>query len=179
MTANAPISGDTQAGAANRTAEQLLHNIGREVAQFKRFNAESMAVVLKPDGQTEIFLHLAARNGQIEIQARFERGDFAALSGQWTQLQQTLSQQGVRLGNLQEGSHPGAPTPTSGANTEWGHGQMNQGQQRPAQQDAGERSAGRVFDELAGAGFTKESKSSGERARPATRRTNAVLEAWA
>lgn len=169
---------ESSSGNSVRTAEQLLQNVNREVAQFKRFNAESMAVVLKPDNQTEIFLHLASRNGQIEIQARFERGDFAALNGQWSQLQQTLSQQGIRLSSLQEGFQQ-APQQQPGGSPDWGHGQMNQGQQRPSQGDADERTDRRPFEEFVLPNHLRESGPRPERHQPALKRATSVLEAWA
>ncbi len=180
---NLPSNGSTagveaaSGGTAARTAEQLLQNVSREVAQFKRFNAESMAVVLKPDSHTEIFLHLASRNGQIEIQARFERGDFASLNGQWTQLQQTLSQQGVRLSNLQEGFNQASQQPGGGA--DWGHGQMNHGQQRQAGRDPDDPRQRMSFDELVSRGSPAEAARPSRRSPAAVARANSVLEAWA
>jgi hypothetical protein len=168
---------ESASGSAVRTAEQLLQNMTREVAQFKRFNAESMAVVLKPDAHTEIFLHLASRNGQMEIQARFERGDFASLNGQWNQLQQTLSQQGVRLSNLQEGFQP--PSQQSGGGTDWGQGQMHQGQQRQSGRDAENAPQKQVFEEFMLRSATADPKQRPARTRLATDRANSVLEAWA
>jgi hypothetical protein len=168
---------EATSGTAVRTTEQLLQNLTREVAQFKRFNAESMAVVLKPDGQTEIFLHLASRNGQIEIQARFERGDFASLNGQWTQLQQTLSQQGVRLSNLQEGFQP--PPQQPGGGTEWGQGQTPQGQQRQAGRDAGNAPHEQAFEEFMPRPAAADPGQRPARTRSAVNRANSMLEAWA
>lgn len=168
---------EATSGSAVRTAEQLLQNMTREVAQFKRFNAESMAVVLKPDAQTEIFLHLASRNGQIEIQARFERGDFASLNGQWAQLQQTLSLQGVRLSNLQEGFQQ--PPQQSGGGTEWGQGQMQQGQQRQSGREAEDAAHKQGFEEFMLRDTAADPKQSPARPRAAVHRANSVLEAWA
>jgi hypothetical protein len=158
----ASLTGRSQAGAS-------------ATATSKRINAESMAVVLKPDSQTEIFLHLATRNGQIEIQARFERGDFAGLSGHWAQLQQTLAQQGVRLSHLQENFNQ---TPSNGGQPEWGHGQLNQEQRR---QFGGDDRPGnrRSFEETLNAGSFGEARRRPAGARPLPRRANAVLEAWA
>jgi hypothetical protein len=169
-------SGEVAGAGAVRTAEQVLQNLTREVAQFKRYNAESMAVVLKPDAHTEIFLHLVTRNGQIEIQARFERGDFTSLSGQWAQLQQTLSQQGVRLGNLQEGFHqPSSQPPTGGS--DWSQGQMQQGGQRHSGRQTGEEARAIPIEEILRTGPAGQAAShrGGRRATS----SRATLEAWA
>jgi hypothetical protein len=61
-----------------------------------------MAVVLRPDANTELFLHLSRRDGQIEASVRCERGDFHQLNALWSQLQDALAQQKVRLNPLQE-----------------------------------------------------------------------------
>ncbi|MBI1176075.1 hypothetical protein GC207_01400 [bacterium] len=163
--------------APARTAEQLLQNITREVVQFKHFNAESMAVVLKPDANTEIFLHMVSRNGQIEIQARFDRGDFNSLNGQWAQLQHTLSQQGVRLSGLQDGFNQ-APGQQTAGGSGWGHGQMNQQQQHREQPGGNGEPTPAAFDDLLLAGPARETvKRMGLSRRPSS--TRSALEAWA
>lgn len=175
---NGAPTGSSEAASAGavRTAEQVLQNLTREVAQFKRYNAESMAVVLKPDANTEIFLHLVTRNGQIDIQARFERGDFTSLSGQWAQLQQTLAQQGVRLSNLQEGFHqPSSQSPAGGS--DGSQGQMQHGGQRHPGRQTGEEARVIPFEEILRTGPTGETVSRRGRSRTASNR--ATLEAWA
>ena len=179
--ATGSLEGSSGSNTANavRTAEQVLQNLTREVAQFKRFNSESMAVVLKPDANTEIFLHLVTTNGRVDIQARFERGDFAALNGQWAQLQQALSQQGVRLSSLQEGfNQPSAQQQNSGS-SEWGHSQMNQGQRRQPGREAEEGAPPRFFENLLRAGSKPEAAKSTGRTRGAFHHASAALEAWA
>jgi len=175
---NAAANGSSEvtSGGAVRSAEQILQNLTREVAQFKRYNAESMAVVLKPDAHTEIFLHLVTRNGQIDIQARFERGDFTSLSGQWAQLQQTLSQQGVRLGNLQESFNPPSSQPQAGG-SDWSQGQMQHGGQRHSGRQTGEEARVIPFEEILRAGPAGETVSRSGRSRTTSNR--ATLEAWA
>lgn len=171
VNAAAQGSGEVAGAGAGRSAEQILQSLTREVAQFKCYNAESMAVVLKPDAHTEIFLHLVTRNGQIDIQARFERGDFSALNGQWSQLQQTLAQQGVRLGSLQEGFHqPSSQTPAGGS--DWSQGQMQHGGQRHSGRQPGEEARVIPFEEILRTGPARETVSRRGRSR-------ATLEAWA
>ena len=156
--------------------ENLVSSVTREVAQFKRYNAESMAVVLKPDAHTEIFLHLVSRNGSVEMQARFERGDFQALNGHWSQLQQSLSQNGVRLGALQEGFHPPSGNPSS-ANAQWGHGQLPGQQHQPGSRDGQEPAPAQSFHEEQPPAKTPSPTRLGAVVRRTTRRV--ALEAWA
>ncbi len=175
---NAAVNGSSEVASTGsvRSAEQILQNLTREVAQFKRYNAESMAVVLKPDAHTEIFLHLVTRNGQIDIQARFERGDFTSLSGQWAQLQQTLAQQGVRLSNLQESFNQPSSQPQAGG-SDWSQGQMQHGGQRHSGRQTGEEARLIPFEEILRAGPAGETVSRRGRSRVPSNR--ATLEAWA
>jgi hypothetical protein len=82
------------------TSEQLFSQISKQAVALKHFNADSMAVVLKPDPETAIFLHLQLENGRVEGHARFERGDYQALQAGWDQLRESLASQGIRLGPL-------------------------------------------------------------------------------
>jgi hypothetical protein len=75
--------------------------ITREVAHIRQHGSDSMAVVLRPDDNTELFLHVSHRNGQIEASVRCERGDFGHLNALWSQLQESLGQQKIRLASLQ------------------------------------------------------------------------------
>ena len=169
------VEAPTPAGGAGRVSEQLLLNLTREVAQFKRFNAESMAVVLKPDANTEIFLHLAMRNGQVDVQARFERGDFSAISGQWQQLQQTMAQQGVRLSPLQDAQQQPQTNEGGTGQSQWGHGQPSK--QRQEGRDDGRGAVPSPLEDLAGAGAATEPLGTANRNRRA--RSRSILEAWA
>jgi hypothetical protein len=62
-----------------------------------------MAVVLKPDAQTEIHLQFSRDDNRVECHAWMERGDFEAFRTNWGQLQQTLANHGVHMGAL---NHP-------------------------------------------------------------------------
>jgi hypothetical protein len=44
-------------------------------------------------------------NGQVLVQARCDRGDIARLESNWSGIQQTLANQGVRVEALQHGSN--------------------------------------------------------------------------
>ena len=94
---------DNHAGAdAARSpqADKVFAEISERVLSFKRMGADSAEVNLRPDNSTEITLSLSLRNGQVEMTARLERGNLSALNPHWTGLQQSLSQQGVRVGQL-------------------------------------------------------------------------------
>ncbi len=82
-------------------AAGLLESITHAAATVRRFQADSVALVLKPDAQTEISLRLTVQDGKVEALARCERGDFNALNAHWPELRQSLEHQGVRLLELQ------------------------------------------------------------------------------
>ena len=69
--------------------------------EMRAVRAESMSVVLRPDRHTEMVLNLTMQNGLVDVEARMQRGDGGQLAQQWSQLQQSLSQQGIRLHTLQ------------------------------------------------------------------------------
>ncbi|GEM_PF-2504022 len=154
-----------------KTSEQLILSLTREVMQFKNFKSDSMAVVLKPDKNTEIFLHLAMRNGAVEVQARFDRGDFAAVNSQWAQLQQTMQQQGVKLGSLQESLEQQLPNPKG--DLSWGHG--NNQSQRDG--NLSDEKFIEALDEKLIFGSGKEPVKRPDRTR--TSEVRGSLEAWA
>lgn len=86
------------------TVERISSLIARESALVKKHGSDSMAVVLRPDAETELFVHLSQRDGQIEATVRCERGDAHQLGALWSQLQDSLAAQKVRLAPLQETS---------------------------------------------------------------------------
>ena len=86
------------------SAERLSQMVVRETMSLRQTSAESLAVVLRPDPNTELFIQLTRRDGQIEAVVRCERGDAQQLGALWGQLQETLSQQNIRLAPLQESS---------------------------------------------------------------------------
>jgi hypothetical protein len=84
-------------------AEKVLNGISEQVVAFKKVGVNSMDAILRPDGGTEISLHLSLRsNGQVDVVARVERGDFEGLQAHWTELQSSLGQQGIRVGELHQ-----------------------------------------------------------------------------
>ena len=110
------------------TVERISKLVLGEVALVKQHSSDSMAVVLRPDAETELFVHLTQRNGQIEATVRCERGDMQHLGALWGQLQESLAQQKVRLAPLQESpSNQSNFNPPAGSNTNGsGHGSPRQ-----------------------------------------------------
>ncbi|MBI3416270.1 MAG: hypothetical protein HY043_13330 [Verrucomicrobia bacterium] len=110
-----PLAEARGAGLWPASADPLAAQISKQAIALKHFNAESMAVVLKPDSATSVFLHLRLNDGAVEVQARFERGDYASLNAGWGQVQQALSVQGIRLGPLLEptGNHSTSTSPAT------------------------------------------------------------------
>jgi hypothetical protein len=81
--------------------QELVSQVIIHVTELRQLNLNSLAVVLKPDANTEILLRLEQRGGAVEIQARFERGDFQNFNAHWEELQRSLAGQGVRLSPLE------------------------------------------------------------------------------
>ena len=102
LTTNAGINPAPPA-AALAPVERM---ISREVTMVRQSGAEALAVTLKVDSRTSLFLQLTNHNGQIEASVRCEKGDAGALAGQWGQLQDSLARQNVQLLPLEEKGTP-------------------------------------------------------------------------
>ncbi len=100
-----PVGGGTQVESV-RPAQmnQVIADVTDAAVSFKRAGAGSVDVNLRPDSSTEISLHLSLNNGQVEVAARLERGSFDSLNTHWGDLQQSLAQQGIRVGQLEHSS---------------------------------------------------------------------------
>jgi len=104
------VSTDEARGGEVQTSqvEKLSSAISEQVVTLRKVGADTMQAVLRPDRGTEISLHLTVNNeGQVAVIARLERGNFEGLQAHWGELQSSLAQQGVRVGELQSAfSHP-------------------------------------------------------------------------
>ncbi len=96
------LSALQQPGASASISEKILLQISQHTAELRDLKSDSMTVVLRPDAETEIYLRFRAKEGQIEVAARLDRGDSESLRSHWPQMQQALQQQGIRLGSLQD-----------------------------------------------------------------------------
>lgn len=75
---------------------------------MKELGAKALVVTLRPDSLTELHLELNHRNGEVEAVIRCERGNFQELNAQWSQLQDSMAQQKVRLAPLQDANSANA-----------------------------------------------------------------------
>jgi hypothetical protein len=107
LTANVAAEGAALSGRI----EQVERLISREVVMVRQSGAEALAVSLKVDPRTSLFLQLTNHHGQIEAAVRCESGDAGALGAHWTQLQESLARQNVQLLPLQNKPFPAGPSP--------------------------------------------------------------------
>ena len=84
--------------------EAVRRAIDDATAGLQGGNGASVSLVLRPDANIQLALHVKLQQGHIEALAVLEHGDFAALGAGWTQLQTRLAEQGVRLAPLVPGS---------------------------------------------------------------------------
>lgn len=131
----APDSPSARTVDTTGTVERISKLVMGEVALIKQHSSDSMAVVLRPDAETELLVHLTQRNGQIEAIVRCERGDLQHLGALWGQLQESLAQQKVRLAPLQESpSNHSNFNPPAGSDTNGnGHGSPRHSQREGPQ----------------------------------------------
>jgi hypothetical protein len=99
--------------------EQVERMISREVVMVRQSGVQALAVTVKVDSHTSLFLQLTNHNGQIEASVRCEKGDISGLDRNWGQLQESLARQNVQLLPLED-KLP-APNPTADAARETGN----------------------------------------------------------
>ncbi len=92
-----PIAQFPPVDTTARQVERLGNLIQSEVITFKITGAHEMAVSLKIDAQTELFLGLTQRDGQIQASLRCDSGHFPGLQEHFAQLQETLARFNVQL----------------------------------------------------------------------------------
>jgi hypothetical protein len=80
--------------------EKLTHQVTDRVVTFKSLYQDHMAVMIKPDDHTEIRLQFTLKADGVDVAARVERGDFNTLRANWGQLQQSLADHGIHMGEL-------------------------------------------------------------------------------
>jgi hypothetical protein len=90
--------------------EQVERLIGREAVVIRESGADTLAVSLKVDSRTSLFLQLTNHHGQIEASVRCESGDAGALDAHWKQLQESLARQNVQLLPLENKTVPAGPS---------------------------------------------------------------------
>jgi hypothetical protein len=112
------IAGGSSAPAIDSAAtqvERVAHLVNQEVITVRQSGANSLAVSLKVDPHTELFLQLTNHGGQMQASIRFERGSSAALESHWADLQASLARQNVQLQPLEV--KPAANTSAFNSNT--------------------------------------------------------------
>ncbi len=82
------------------TAEAVRRAVESAFTGLQKAEVNSVALVLKPDANTQLALHVRLQQGHLEALAVLERGNFAALGAEWKHLQDRLAEQGVRLAPL-------------------------------------------------------------------------------
>jgi hypothetical protein len=91
-----PVSTDMRTRSLERTQDLVTVNAMR----LTDSGNNSMQVVIKPDAGTQLSLELRQQNGAVEVQAVLQQGDFNHLNQQWSHLQHSLEQRGIRLAPL-------------------------------------------------------------------------------
>lgn len=132
---SATVSAASLASEARlQTVERAHDLVSAHALRLVESKADSMSVVLKPGGGTEISLELRQRDGVVEAQAFLSQGDHSFLNQHWSDLQARLELRGVKLGPL-----GGEESFTSGGNFSR--------QQSPSRDEEAERAA--AFAEFA------------------------------
>ena len=99
----APSNGAVQAFTpAAGIITPMLEKIWNAVSTFRARGGDEVVVKLPPDNRTEVQLTIKYGKAGVEIQARMQQGDGSQLAAGWNELQQSLSDRGVTLANLEQ-----------------------------------------------------------------------------
>lgn len=84
-----------------RTLERTQELVTVNATRLNDLGNSSMQVVIKPDAGTQLSLELRQQGGgAVEVQAVLQQGDFNHLNQQWSHLQHSLEQRGIKLAPL-------------------------------------------------------------------------------
>jgi hypothetical protein len=78
-------------------APSVIDAIRDHVQVLRTSSHDRLEVMLQPDAQTQLLIHVSKVDGQIEVRARCERGDFQALNEHWNAVRGSLEAQGIRV----------------------------------------------------------------------------------
>jgi len=138
--AKAMVSPIQQSGSPGEVAkvdsqaqvDRVTRLITQEVVTVRQSGANSLAVSLKVDQHTELFLQITNHNGQIQASVRCEHGNASGLDNHWGQLQESLSRQNVQLLPLEEKLSPRAsvaPSPDAATSRQFDQSAQNKSRQ--------------------------------------------------
>jgi hypothetical protein len=117
--------------------ERVSRLVNQEVVMIRQSGANNLAVSLKVDAHTELFLQLTHHDGQIQASLRVERGSGAGLDQHWNDLQESLAKQNVQLLPLENKAvvrNTFSPLPETAGNSSFQ--QPSQNSQRQAREVA-------------------------------------------
>jgi hypothetical protein len=114
QSAGSSLTASIGASAAQAAPADAAHrSVENAIAGFQRAAGGAVSMVLSPDQNTQLLLHVKMQQGHLQAQVVVQRGDFTTLRGDWGQLQGKLAGQGVRLAPLASSSG-NSPTFTGG-----------------------------------------------------------------
>ena len=88
------------APASAPAGQRMQELVSLQVMRLHESGADEMHVVIKPDTGVQLSLNLQQRDGNVQVQAVLDRGNFDLLSRHWPELQQQLESRGVRVAPL-------------------------------------------------------------------------------
>ena len=133
-----PIAASTQAMASlGKSISPMLEKIWDAVTTFRVRGENEMVVKVQPSNDTEMQLTIKYGAGGVEIEARMQQGDGRQLASGWNELQQQLSDRGVRLGELLSGNSEEEDLDSDARQ----YGRQNQSHYRPADIQLGDEQA--------------------------------------
>ena len=95
-----PELASSPAPTAMPSIQRMQELVSLQVMRLHESGADEMHVVIKPDTGMQLSLQLIQRDGNVQVQAVLDRGNYDLLSRHWPELQQQLESRGVRVAPL-------------------------------------------------------------------------------
>src|SRR5690606_37477075 len=86
---------------SGQMAEHIEQLIVREHIVLHKNEARALAVEIRPDQQTELYVEIHRRDGGTEAVVTLRKGDLETLGAGWEELKSQLEKQDIRLAPLQ------------------------------------------------------------------------------
>ena len=112
--AKTSIEGPSKSTTMVESIQRIQSMVEDQVVVLKSAPGQSMQVMIRPDANMALTLTLQQSESNILVAAKMDQSTASLLKPHWEELQRELSQQGIRLGDPELGSHQESPAHQGG-----------------------------------------------------------------
>ncbi|MBT5477445.1 MAG: hypothetical protein HOK45_00110 [Verrucomicrobia bacterium] len=112
--AKTSIAGPSRSSTMVESIQRIQSMVEDQVVVMKSAPGQSMQVMIRPDANMALTLTLQQSESNILVAAKMDQSTANLLKPHWEEIQRELSQQGIRLGDPELGSHQESPAQQDG-----------------------------------------------------------------